>query len=350
VANDEVGRWVRAAISEYRESGTISLPKIDTSRLPTWKELTVYWYRLQERVSPTVMDYQGTMLLLYVYRAFASLIVSKETFYRLTQNPYRRAIVVASRESDPLMVGVQMFTVSLWSSLLFFAASYSFDHFQLWYPHRRRLIRSINNEVCGYEANDQKQARQDVIFRRESWKCLGTNCRRYFYSAIGGGLGSIIWPGFGTLIGIGLGDGCAEVLHEIQEWAHFSLFHSPPQDKRADNTTSLLENADAVQCGCCQIATFSSNPNHQDRAPISSRNCGHSICKSCVQKCHLFLMERTSNYEEWIKCPLCNADKAFSAHDQLVNRSLCDVLAWVEDNESVNKRSREDEEVTSEIE
>jgi hypothetical protein len=61
-------------------------------------------------------------------------------------------------------------------------------------------------------------------------------------------------------------------------------------------------------------------------------------------------MERTSNYEEWIKCPLCNADKAFSAHDQLVNRSLCDVLAWVEDNESVNKRSREDEEVTSEIE
>ena len=36
-------------------------------------------------------------------------------------------------------------------------------------------------------------------------------------------------------------------------------------------------------CGCCQVNEFSGDPS-SDCAPVMSRACGHSICKSCVQR------------------------------------------------------------------
>ena len=84
-------------------------------------------------------------------------------------------------------------------------------------------------------------------------------------------------------------------------------------------------------CGCCQTTNFSSNPTSVERAPMSSRACGHTICRSCVGNCHLSQMERFTDgrydWTEWIKCPLCNAHQAFCVSDPLVNHSLCTAIA-----------------------
>ena len=84
-------------------------------------------------------------------------------------------------------------------------------------------------------------------------------------------------------------------------------------------------------CGCCQTTYFSSNPTSIDRAPMSSRACGHTICRACVENCHLSQMERfTDGWDEWtvwIKCPLCKAHQAFNVSDPLVNHSLCTAIA-----------------------
>jgi hypothetical protein len=83
-------------------------------------------------------------------------------------------------------------------------------------------------------------------------------------------------------------------------------------------------------CGCCQIAAYSSDPSDQNRAPISSRECSHTICKKCVQQVHLNLVERVHIYTEWIPCPICKAPNAFSSHNHLFNRSLCSAIGLVE--------------------
>jgi hypothetical protein len=87
-------------------------------------------------------------------------------------------------------------------------------------------------------------------------------------------------------------------------------------------------NRDEFLCGCCQTTTFSSNPTSLDRAPVSSRVCGHTICRSCVENCHVAQVERLNQFDNgWIKCPLCNAVRAFSVCYPIVNRSLCTAIA-----------------------
>ena len=181
--------------------------------------------------------------------------------------------------------------------------------------------------------------------------------------------GSVVWPGWGTLLGLGLGDGWASWRENDSNETFpqpasitdlYSLFLSTVwKSERKQRSTSKTQTShcaddggddddgddddneyigkelnEARLCGCCQIVTFSSNPyNHRlgdGGTPISSRTCGHSICKSCVQNCHVMVMERTMNYEEWMKCPMCNAPKAFHSQDHLINRSLCQVLAWID--------------------
>jgi len=86
---------------------------------------------------------------------------------------------------------------------------------------------------------------------------------------------------------------------------------------------------DEFLCGCCQINTFSSNPASLDRAPLSSRSCGHTICRSCVSNCHVAQLERLEDMSgagDWIKCPLCNTTRAFRVSEPLVNRNLCTAI------------------------
>jgi hypothetical protein len=153
------------------------------------------------------------------------------------------------------------------------------------------------------------------------------------YASLGGGLGSMVWSGWGTLFGLALGDACASLQLNSDVSPPKQLPGSMPRGEDVNekkSSFSLSELEEELFCGCCQIATFSSNVHCRKRAPISSRACDHTICRSCVEQCQMALMERTNGYEEWIKCPLCNAANAFNCHNHLVNRSLCSAIAIFE--------------------
>jgi hypothetical protein len=307
------------------------MPALDWKSLSSSTAWKRYWKELKQRVVPSVLRYQATLSLMVLFQGFLSAFVSKETLYRLTQHPPRRALIVSSRESDRLAVGMELWISCLWANLLFFAASYTVAQIGLCYKldRKRKMLR-----IHGSPNDDQTDFGNLVT---SSWKLISTRCRRYFYSSLGGGLGSIFWPGWGTLYGIGFGDGWAEMQPEPEPPASlfsflFRIIRCSSSAVGDDMSSSLpyAGDHDELGCGCCQIASFSSNPNSLDRAPISSRACDHTICKSCVHHCHLAVMERTCNYEEWIKCPLCNAERAFSSHNHLVNRSLCAAIATIE--------------------
>ena len=254
---------------------------------------------------------------------------------------------------DPLHVAAEVWAVTMWSNLLFFCAHATVGQTLLYYAHRERLSRRRYMLEDGNDSGDSNTEDANNTFVAASWTLHYSTVRGYLYTALGAGLGSMVWPGWGTLVGVGFGDAYGQALPvpkrpEISrltwdpvDW--FSKLWKLAQDQRGyhdddldigpsfDTEQKRVDYNEARLCGCCQIVAFSANPNNRDRAPISSRSCGHSICKSCVSKCHLMLMERKNTYEEWIKCPLCNAARAFSSHDHLINRSLCDILAWIDD-------------------
>jgi hypothetical protein len=348
-AHSEIFWWIHANITSYRESQVLVLPKCDDVSLFSMRPWQTYWLRLKERVLPSVMRHQATLGIFNFYRILLSLVVRKETYLKCTQNPHPRALARNETGCDRLELGLQMVGVCFASNLLFFLAECTVGQLQLLVVYYQRWLQRLDEElptILDRHRSDEEFETVSVALARET-------IHRYWYSSVGAGLGSILWPGMGTLMGVGLGDALAQQmttpttsptdagggaassgLKRIWESAPMifpTSFTSPRKTKHDDDGADdgFEKTHDTLLCGCCQIATFSSHA--RDRTPIASSACGHSICQSCVQKCHLVLCERTSHYEEWIKCPLCNAPKAFHAYNHVVNRSLCDVLQWVED-------------------
>ena len=313
---------------------------------------------------PSWMRYYSTISLVAFYEAMIRIFLSEELQLQLAQNPCRRAIVLSTVSSyedrmafDPLHIGAEVWAVAMWSNLLYFCAQATIGQLILYNAHRQRMSRRNRYSIeFGGRGNDRDTEEGHKILVTASWKFQYSTTRRYLFSALGAGLGSMIWPGWGTLVGIGLGDTYGQVLPVPQipqlsirtplAWCSrvWNLVENgtpvPPRNDEGSNAEpspnrekrrNKIEYNEARLCGCCQIAAFSANPNHRDRAPVSSRVCDHSICRSCVTKCHLMHMERNNTFEEWIKCPLCNAACAFSSHDHLINRSLCEILAWIDD-------------------
>ena len=346
-AHTEIAWWINANITSYRESQVLVLPKCDDVSLFSMRPWQTYWTQLRIRVLPMVIHHQATLCAFNFYRILLSLVVSKETYLKCTLNPHPRALARKETSCDRLEFGLQMVGVCLASNLLFFLAEYTVYQLQLFAVYYQRWLQHLDEEL----PTISERHRDDEEFESVSVALVWGTIYRYWYSSVGAGLGSMLWPGMGTLLGIGLGDKWAQQmmmtttsptdtgggaassgLKRIFESAPMifpASFTSPRKTKPTDDDDDDAKTHDTLLCGCCQIATFSSHA--RDRTPIASSACGHSICQSCVQKCHLVLCERTSNYEEWIKCPLCNAPKAFHSYNHVVNRSLCDVLQWVED-------------------
>lgn len=237
------------------------------------------------------------------------------------------------------------FVTCLWSNALFFSASYLFGQGIILYNYQRNVM---TQRTAQHEA--------DRMMKLSSWRLLTTMIRRYYSSALGAGIGSTLWPGMGTILGMGIGDGIAELTPEPDMptwdlaclmrgfWKQTSMmlggkggngYCHPSKDGMDYGVYGGSKNGeDELTCPCCQIVTFSSNPRCPERAPVSSRECTHTICKQCVEKCHLALMERTHMYQEWISCPICKAMNAFSSHNHLVNRTLCDAISLMERRQS----------------
>eukprot|EP00980_Cylindrotheca_fusiformis_P028783 scaffold22642_cov134-Cylindrotheca_fusiformis.AAC.38 len=293
------------------------------------EEITFPWQwplEWRERILPCILKYQATLLTMSFFKSVLSVFVSKNVFYKLTQHPYHRARLLASQDADRLAVGVKALTMSLASNFLFYLANLTVSQVSLYYTHRKEYNWAL------IRRDEAAKERSVFHWAESSWELFHKQASRYFASACGAAIGSVALPGWGTMLGMGIGE----------EWADTSSTPKPPSflfllfprlqpifsstDSRQESTLDVNE----LLCGCCQVNYFSADPNHAVCAPVSSRVCGHTICRSCVELCHLALMRRSDIFVESIKCPLCNAQEAFLPHDPIVNRALCEATSFIE--------------------
>jgi len=377
----------------------------------------IYFRRVLLRLKSAAYDYQMTMTIVGFYDAFFALLCPRSLVTKLTQQPYHRALYVTSflsrtaaiggggkkkkttstkssssgRQlhswSDRWNVATDSVLTCLWSNVGFFLAVYTYGQYVEYrmYQHQIARIRiqsqsqsrNNNNNSIGQTQTTPSRPRssssstpssadlverQTQMFQQKSSKLILETFARYVASAVGAGIGSFIWPGYGTLLGMGVGDGLAQLqvsssaallpshlISNLIPLEYVSKAVSTFQTVRtqltkivgdsirkissyrtgieSDSTIVLEED---LMCGCCQIVAFSSDPSDPNRAPISSRECSHTICKKCVQQVHLNLVERVHIYTEWISCPICKAPNAFSSHNHLINRSLCSAIGLIE--------------------
>jgi hypothetical protein len=339
MAHFEAVWWIQTNIAEYKATNTFVLPKLSEHSILSWIEWKKYWAEVKERVLPMVLEHQASVLLLYCFKECIALLASKETCCRLTQHPFYRSKAISSREPDRLTAGMEMIAVSLWANLFFFASNYYVGRLCALYNMKtKKNTQNQQNQPNNNNRMIGMDERSMALFWASSWRSLNKTCRRYTSASLGGGLGSMLWSGWGTMLGLAAGDAWAALQPDSDgpPDPYTLLDQLPGSTPRASESTMektysfSLAIQEELLCGCCQIVTFSSNVHSRKRAPVSSRTCDHTICKSCVEQCQLALMERTSSYQEWIKCPLCNAQTAFNSHDHLVNRGLCAAIAMIE--------------------
>ena len=162
---------------------------------------------------PSWMRYYSTISLVAFYEAMIRIFLSEELQLQLAQNPCRRAIVLSTVSSyedrmafDPLHIGAEVWAVAMWSNLLYFCAQATIGQLILYNAHRQRMSRRKRYSIeIGSRGNDRETEEGQKILVTASWKFQYSTTRSYFFSALGAGLGSMIWPGWGTLVGIGFG-------------------------------------------------------------------------------------------------------------------------------------------------
>ena len=171
-----------------------------------WK---LYYVELKQRLLTPWMKYEATWMFVYSFQRFLENGVSHETMLLLNQHPPRRAMAIAERDSDLLQRGFDVFVANIWGNVIFFMANYAVDQIGVLYGYFKN--KRVLEQEQSYQVQNPDQDEQDLVHLvNTSWSLLVVNSRRLFYSAAGAGLGSIMFdPGWGTLVGLGIGDFCA---------------------------------------------------------------------------------------------------------------------------------------------
>jgi hypothetical protein len=112
-------------------------------------------------------------------------------------------MAIAERESDRLQLGVDVFVASIWANVIFLMANYTVDQIGALYDYYHKQVLALSRQVQNLEQDEQDL----VVLVNTSWNLMVVNTRRLLYSAAGASLGSMLmWPGWGTLLGLGMGD------------------------------------------------------------------------------------------------------------------------------------------------
>lgn len=243
----------------------------ESSLLACWK-MTLEW---KESILPFMANHQATLWIMSFYESLASALLSEVEVLQLCQHPYYRAKSLAVEDESSFSVAASALVMAGWSSFLFYLASLT--------------VRQVSFSYAKWKEYQWASVRGDSIAKgrclqswfKFSWETAYRQYLRCWYSSLGSALGSMVSPGWGTLIGIGLGE----------EWADHQDVPSPPtasslsrlfrvqkhSAKSSDCDTSdrpgpLPRGEDERSDGCCQVIRFPSDrpPLHPESSLTSS--------------------------------------------------------------------------------
>lgn len=198
--------WIETNVTEYIQNRRFIWPEWDKESLESPLAWKLYYLEVKQRLLVPSVKYQATWIYVHGFQRFLKDRVSHETLLRLNQHPPRRAMAIAERESDRLQLGVDVFVATIWANVLFLMANYTVDQIGALYDYYHKQVLARSRQV----QNPEQDVEDLVVLFNTSWNLMVVNIRRLYYSAAGAGLGSMwLLPGWGTLLGLGMGDECA---------------------------------------------------------------------------------------------------------------------------------------------
>jgi hypothetical protein len=170
--------------------------------------------------------YHAITLVIRTYEAIAAQLYDKVTLDKLTMDPFlaaRKLVHNNPNGSDNnTYVAKQMFHTTLWANLIGCLADYSvhqvilcYGYYQYYYYKRRRTNTTNTTDDDDDDDNTQKEGEHGGIFTslvKKSTQLMVSRSFGLVCSSVGGAVGTIASPGWGTLIFSSLGEGAAGVI------------------------------------------------------------------------------------------------------------------------------------------
>eukprot|EP00536_Pseudo-nitzschia_multiseries_P014213 jgi/Psemu1/262035/estExt_Genewise1Plus.C_6700020 len=232
------------------------------------------WKTFPNKFAVALVKYHAVTLILRFYEYVASKLTDIHKLNKLTMDPFVASKRIASRienRSPPgknetvrdhkFGVTVYMTGTTLWANLLPFCADYSlhqallcYGYFKYYnYQRQRRLLAASRDE--GHVDADETDERnpngsasslitgddKDLAIEL-GWKSMRLAANRQvglLCSAVGAGIGSVVWPGWGTIVFSAIGDGTGGMIVDDGYYkARQDLRQRQAQDEARDDSIS----------------------------------------------------------------------------------------------------------------
>lgn len=183
------------------------------------------WKVFPNRFFTAFAKYHVITLLMRTYEYLASLRYDKLVLDKLTMDPFyaSRQFAISkksnrsSSSSENTSIAKEMFYTTFWGNLIAFMADYSVHQVVLCYGYyvyirRKRQEASSTTKHAGDEPVVVVDAVIMTSLLRKSTQLFVSRAFGLFCSAVGGAVGTLWWPGWGTILLSNMGEGAAAVV------------------------------------------------------------------------------------------------------------------------------------------
>lgn len=193
------------------------------------REWEARWKDFPTRVLTAFAKYHVITLVMRLYEHIAAQWYDVITVDKLTMDPCARAKMIAAKssssksDSNQTEIAKEMFHTTFWGHLIAFLADYSVHQVILCYGYyvyvreRRKRKSSSGNkrDDGGVSNNDSEEGLDGAILTsmlKKSTQLMLNRGIGLMCSSVGGAVGSVLWPGTGTLLFSSMGEGAASVV------------------------------------------------------------------------------------------------------------------------------------------
>ena len=159
------------------------------------------------------------------YEYLASLRYDKVVLDKLTMDPFYASRQLAfSKPRDKSSTATEsstsiaktMFYTTFWANLIAFMADYSVHQVVLCYGYYVYIRRKRQEAASSQQAGEEPVVVVDAVIMtsllRKSTQLFVSRAFGLFCSAVGGAVGTLWWPGWGTMLLSNMGEGAAAVV------------------------------------------------------------------------------------------------------------------------------------------
>lgn len=176
------------------------------------REWKIRWETFPNKLTEALLKYHAIVLVMRFYEHVASTLCDKISMDALTIDTFKCAQRLDQKAENRMDVGRQMLGICGQANLIAFLADYSVHQLILGYGYYK-FVRERRRRRRENAENNEEEEESHPIAKQSATLVLSRGLGLAF-TAVGGAAGSMLYPGWGTLLGSNLGDSLGGVVSE----------------------------------------------------------------------------------------------------------------------------------------